>query len=223
MLKMTVNSAIRANVRAPMSGLLCVAAGTLAFFLVSCAAEDPGSTVTGGAAGVGGTAGTPGAGTAGTAGSAGAGGAGGSSGSAGTAGTAGTAAGGAPPTCGYAAIIQAQCAKAGCHNTTHMMSGLDLQAAGYEQRIVNAPVTYGDISCPDPAGGPLPVECVPTTCAQGTGQLLINTTTPSESWMLKKLLGTHGDCGDQMPLAPGKVTAEERACLESWIHYLAGG
>ena len=52
---------------------------------------------------------------------------------------------------------------------------------------MNAPVTYGDIACPDPAGGPLPVECIPPTCAQGTGQLLINTTTTVITfWMVKQ-------------------------------------
>lgn len=219
MLKMTVNSAIRANVRAPKSGFLCVVAGTLAVLVASCASDPADSTVTGGGAGMAGTAGTA-AGTAGTAGTAGAGGAGGSSG---TAGTAGTGTGGTPPTCGYAAIIQLQCAKAGCHNTAYHSADLDLQAPGYEQRIVNAPATFGDISCPDPNGGALPVECIPPECAPFAGKKLIDTTTPSESWMLKKLLGTHTGCGDKMPLLPGKVTAEEQACLESWIHYLAGG
>jgi hypothetical protein len=213
MLKVTANAAIRTIVRAPKGVLLYVSASTLALLGSSCAAEAPTSTVSGG---TGGTAGSAGA-SAGTAGA-----------SAGTAGTTGGAAGtagggsaGAPPTCGYAAIIQNSCAKTACHDTMYKQAELDFRTPGYEQRLVNMPATFTDITCPDPAGGPLPVACTPPSCAPGT--LLINTAAPAESWMLKKLNGTHNECGDTMPIAPGMVTPDEKACLESWIHYLAGG
>jgi hypothetical protein len=97
---------------------------------------------------------------------------------------------------------------------------MDLQAPGYEQRLINQPVKYTDITCPNPAGG-LPVPCVPSDCVQGA--LLINTANPAESFMLKKLLGTQLNCGKQMPIAPGSITEAERACLVEWVHYLAGG
>lgn len=220
MLKVTANAAIRAIVRAPKGVLLYVSASTLALLGSSCAAEAPTSTVSGGTGGTAGSAGAS-AGTAGaSAGTAGT--TGGTAGTTGgTAGTAGGGSAGAPPTCGYAAIIQNSCALTACHDTMYNRAELDFKTPGYEQRIVNAPATFTEITCPDPAGGVLPVPCMPASCPQGA--LLINTTTPSESWMLKKLQGVHGDCGDAMPLPPGKVTAEEKACLESWIHYLAGG
>lgn len=208
MLKVTAKAAIRAIVRAPKGVLLYVGASTLALLGSSCAAEAPTSTVSGGTGGTAGSAGAS-AGTAGTTG-----------GAAGTAGAGGGSAG-TPPACDFAGVIQKSCALTACHDTMYKQGELDFRTPGYEQRLVNMPATFTDITCPDPAGGLLPVPCVPASCPQGA--LLINTTAPAESWMLKKLLGTHGDCGDAMPLPPGEITAEGRACLESWIHYLAGG
>jgi hypothetical protein len=215
MLKVTAKAAIRAIVRAPKGVLLYVGASTLALLGSSCAAEAPTSTVSGG---TGGTAGSAGA-SAGTAGAS-AGAAGATGGAAGTAGAGGGGAG-TPPACDFAGIIQNSCAKTACHDTMYNQAGIDFRTPGYEQRLVNMPATFTDITCPDPAGGLLPVPCVPPSCPQGA--LLINTTAPAESWMLKKLLGTHADCGDAMPLPPGMATPDEKACLESWIHYLAGG
>jgi hypothetical protein len=215
MLKVTANAAIRTIARAPKGVLLYVGASTLALLGSSCAAEAPTSTVSGG---TGGTAGSAGA-SAGTAGAS-AGTAGTTGGAAGTAGAGGGSAG-TPPACDFAGVIQKSCALTACHDTMYKQGELDFRTPGYEQRLVNAPATFTDITCPDPAGGPLPVACTPPSCAPGT--LLINTAAPAESWMLKKLNGTHNECGDPMPLAPGMVTPDEKACLESWIHYLAGG
>jgi hypothetical protein len=214
MLKTPTNTPIPVILRAATGLLRGAALGTLAIVIAACSEEAPPSTTsTGGAAGTAGAgAGTAGA-SAGTAGASA--GTGGVSGAAGTGGLAG-----APPTCAYQQIITSQCARAGCHNTVFTASDMDLQAAGYEQRLINQPAKYTDITCPDPGGG-LPVPCVPADCTSGA--LLINTANPAESFMLKKLLGTQLGCGKQMPIAPGTVTEAERACLVEWVHYLAGG
>lgn len=170
------------------------------------------------------------AGSAGTAGMGGMGGTAGTAGSAGVAGTAGTTSGGGggitfvPPDCDYRGVLVASCAKTvGCHlagaSDPTPAAGLDLKTDGIEARVFGQRPTYGDISCDNPDGGPLPVLCVPTGCDQNAR--LIEPGNPAGSFLFKKLAGTHGDCGEAMPLLPGKLDAAGRACLEAWITAVA--
>jgi hypothetical protein len=50
----------------------------------------------------------------------------------------------------------------------------------------------------------------------GAGALLINSTTNAESVMLKRIKGTQGTCGTQMPLGV-PLNATDSKCLEDWI------
>jgi hypothetical protein len=56
--------------------------------------------------------------------------------------------------------------------------------------------------------------------------LLIDSASPEQSWVLKKLRGEQGGCGERMPIAPGNLTTngwgpERQACYEDWIYEMA--
>ncbi|MDX2050798.1 MAG: hypothetical protein SFV15_00285 [Polyangiaceae bacterium] len=50
--------------------------------------------------------------------------------------------------------------------------------------------------------------------------LLVNSTSPAESWILKKVNGTHGTCGTQMPDG-GLMDATAKKCIQDWIMNIA--
>jgi hypothetical protein len=66
---------------------------------------------------------------------------------------------------------------------------------------VDVPATYSEVDEDD-------------TCP--SGGKLIDRANPEESWLLRKITGTHGDCGSGMPAA-GSLTTGQQACLEGWI------
>lgn len=78
---------------------------------------------------------------------------------------------------------------------------MDLASPGVTERLVDVPATYAEVDSGD-------------TCP--SNGRLIDSADPEQSWLLRKITGTHGDCGSVMPAA-GSLTSDERACLESWI------
>ena len=123
--------------------------------------------------------------------------------------------GGMQPSCDVEAVLRTSCGRVGCHRPDFLVAGLDLYTPGVQARLIDVPATYADITCPNPDGGPLPVECVPVECVPGAK--LIDLENPDRSVLLKKLAGTQ-DCGDQMPLPPGMLSDSERTCLEEWLY-----
>jgi hypothetical protein len=126
-----------------------------------------------------------------------------------------------PPACDYRSVIQASCGSDGCHHTTPNIAaaaGLDLRAEGVEARLIGQLAPHAGLTCPNPDGG-LPVPCVPPGC--DPTDVFVKPGDPAGSYLLKKIAGTHGDCGRAMPILPGKLDAAGRACLEDWIEALA--
>jgi hypothetical protein len=98
-----------------------------------------------------------------------------------------------------------------CHDGTPgkaSFSKLDLVSAGYTKRLKDVPAVHGDL----PAGK--------TTC--GMGDKLIDTANPSASWLLKKIDGMQGTCGDAMPTT-GPLSADQKACLTTYVSCVTGG
>lgn len=89
-----------------------------------------------------------------------------------------------------------------------MFSKLDLVGANYTKRLKDVAAVHGDL----PAGK--------TTC--GTGDKLIDTANPSASWLLKKIDGMQGTCGDAMPTT-GPLSTDQKACLTTYVSCVAGG
>jgi hypothetical protein len=127
--------------------------------------------------------------------------------------------------------LSKSCARAGCHSFLDRHGDLDFSnLEGIAAQIVDRPATHGDIRCSAP-GMPFrecTLEELPTLCpGSATGSaLLVNTSNPEESWMLKKLRGQQGMCGDPMPLPPGNAAIngwneERRVCIERFVYYLA--
>jgi hypothetical protein len=143
---------------------------------------------------------------AGAGGSAGSGGSttGGSGSSAGSGGGASTGSGGEflGVGCDYVTVLKTNCARAGCHNARTAVAGLDLTptpAAGLVARLKDQPASHAQIDCGN--GDPY-FECVPASCPAPGSALLVDSANPDDSWILRKLTGTHNDCGSQMPMAP---------------------
>lgn len=111
-------------------------------------------------------------------------------------------------TCDPTDIFADRCSGSICHGAGDAGppgGGVELIAAGFESGLVDQPASYPNLS-----------DC-PTTA-----ELLIDSSDPSASLMLKKLTGTHS-CGDGMPV-PYPVTAlsdDEYACVELWVNDLA--
>lgn len=155
--------------------------------------------------------------------------AGGSAGSGGGSATAGT--GGSAPSgggllavgCDYVTVLNQSCSRSACHNDRSAVSGLDLTPTpleGLVGRLKDIPAGHREIDCSP--GGPF-VECVPATCPAPGSALLVDSANPDDSWILKKLTGTHDDCGLPMPVAPGDqhFDASGMACIEKLVRAIA--
>ncbi len=126
--------------------------------------------------------------------------------------------------CDYVTALGKSCAIVGCHIGRVLASDLDLTPdQGLRARLLNVQAKHGDIDCdtnPDTF-----TECVPTTCPSAK---LVNTAVPDASWILKKLAGTQGMCGDHMPLPPGDAGTTgwgptAQSCVETFSLALAAG
>lgn len=93
-----------------------------------------------------------------------------------------------------------------CHSGTVQLGKLDLASAGVIERLKDKPAAHDAV---DPAA----------VCP--TGDLLISTATPAESWLLKKVTMQHGTCGTAMP--PTAVLSEaEVTCVRDFVNCVAG-
>jgi hypothetical protein len=102
-----------------------------------------------------------------------------------------------------------------CHTakTTDMgglqSSGLDLESPNVTARLKDVTAKHLDIS-----------PGMPTMCP--TGDFLVDTANPHNSWLLRKIKGQQGTCGTQMPQPPTSLRGDEVACIESYVYCVAG-
>lgn len=92
-----------------------------------------------------------------------------------------------------------------CHGSAMPLGGLDLASPGYTARLKDKPSTHTD------AMGQCP-----------TGDLLINSAMPMESWLLKKVSSKQETCGEPMPLGAG-LTGADLDCATAYVNCVAGG
>ena len=116
-----------------------------------------------------------------------------------TGGTSSTGGTPAVPAC-VSAIVTGKCTV--CHFAGAPVSFASLDLSGdFVPRILDKNATFGGVT--DMSGCP-------------TGAKLIDSTTPENSWFLKKLNGGQGTCGTAMPQT-GPLTADEKTCVQNWI------
>jgi hypothetical protein len=95
-----------------------------------------------------------------------------------------------------------------CHGTAVKLAGdLDLESLGRIKRLKDVPAQHpglrvGQEECPQ-------------------GDKLIDSVNVNQSWMLKKIRGQQGNCGEQDPLGT-HLSETELACLTSYIECIAG-
>jgi hypothetical protein len=119
-----------------------------------------------------------------------------------------------------AVVIGTDCAKIGCHRGTVASAGLDLTFSTIAAKTKDVPAKYLDIQCNAPTD-PY-VECVPAACPPAGSELLVDSSNPDESWILKKLHDTTNGCGDAMPLeAPYPSGSDRSACVEAIVRAIA--
>lgn len=95
-----------------------------------------------------------------------------------------------------------------CHGKATHLGDLDLESPDYTSRLKNQPAKHTGFMGPT------------TDCPQG--DKLIDTTTPANSWLLKKIHNEQKTCGTVMPQA-GTMTADQKTCLETYVACVAGG
>ena len=111
---------------------------------------------------------------------------------------------GSPPDAGTAdagcnaltTIIAPTCATALCHSSGTQQGSLDLQSSGLPERLIGQQA----------AGGP---------------GFIINAQSPDQSVLYTKTLAPP-PYGARMPLLGNALSAEQLACLKSWIHQAVG-
>lgn len=113
--------------------------------------------------------------------------------------------------CDPTPIMVEACSGVVCHGSVGKapFSGTDLfnaptgQTLG--QSLINKPANYNLVADP-------------TSCPQATPELLINPGAPSESLILKKIIGTQA-CGVKMPnVTNGDLTQAEIDCFVNWVN-----
>ncbi|MCA9609545.1 MAG: hypothetical protein KC619_28295 [Myxococcales bacterium] len=99
-----------------------------------------------------------------------------------------------------ARVLVPRCGGSDCHGGARPKAGLDLEAPGLAARLVGAPSIH-----------------------EGCGdRTLVVPGVARASFLVDKVLGLEGTCGDPMPLE-GELTLEERRCLVAWIDGLPSG
>jgi hypothetical protein len=121
--------------------------------------------------------------------------------------TGGTATGGTPggATCESTCMTNVLKGCTSCHGEALKLGMLDLQTAGYTARLKDQPATHAEAmgTCP-------------------TGDKLIDSANPMNSWLLKKVSSQHGDCGDAMPLGAG-LAGDDLKCVQDYVSCVATG
>ena len=91
-------------------------------------------------------------------------------------------------------VFAPSCATSRCHDADIPSARLDLETPGVTERIAGR-------------------ASVHRRCAD---QVLLVPGDPAASFMMRKVLGTHGSCGDPMPNR-GEITPAQRRCIAAWI------
>jgi hypothetical protein len=94
-----------------------------------------------------------------------------------------------------------------CHAAAIKLGGLDLESPSRAARLKDAPAKHLDSARPD-------AQCP-------VGDKLIDSSNVENSWLLKKITGRQGTCGDAMPLGV-PLNEAERQCLTAWVRCVAG-
>jgi hypothetical protein len=134
----------------------------------------------------------------------------------GSASTGGSGTGGsAGPSCEVACVndifqTQATLCKI-CHGKLLKSSMLNLEDPGYTARLKDVPAVHGDLGTGMTAAADCP-----------KGDMLIDSATPANSWLLKKIHGEQGNCGTPMPAAT-PLNAAQKTCIETYVTCVAGG
>jgi hypothetical protein len=146
-----------------------------------------------------------------------------------TAGTSGLAGAGFTPTtppdvnCEIEAVLSDHCGP-GCHSPGVRRAGLDLSYdSGLVGRIKDVAATHREIACNAP--GQAFRECVPphepAACIPFTSSRLVDSDNVEASWILKKVNGTHGGCGMQMPAVATGYGGWAHDCLQAFVRAVA--
>ena len=93
-----------------------------------------------------------------------------------------------------------------CHGKSLMLGGLDLESPGVAARLKDVPAKH--------------IEIVPPSSQCPVGDKLIDSANVEQSWILKKLSGQQGTCGEAMPL-PGALSTSDLGCMTTWIRCIA--
>lgn len=94
-----------------------------------------------------------------------------------------------------------------CHGSAIKLAGtLDLESLRISERLKDAPAEH-------PA---LPIGSI---CP--TGDKLIDSANPQNSWLLAKIEGRQGACGTVMP-PTGSLSATDQACMATYVNCVAG-
>jgi hypothetical protein len=95
-----------------------------------------------------------------------------------------------------------------CHSTASHLGMLDLQSADYTSRLKDQAPKFDSVTdrsqCP-------------------TGAKLVDSSNPTQSWLLKKLTGQQGTCGGRMPSATMPVSPADQACVTAYVTCVGGG
>lgn len=94
-----------------------------------------------------------------------------------------------------------------CHSTAMPLGMLDLQTPGYSARLKDQSATHSGITTANP-------ECP-------SGDKLIDSANKDASWLLKKVSGGQGTCGDAMP--PGGLQGDQLKCAQDYVSCVATG
>ena len=94
-----------------------------------------------------------------------------------------------------------------CHGVAIKLAGtLDMETAGLDARLKDKPAEHPGL----PAG---------TACP--SGDKLIDSATPANSWLLKKVTNMQASCGTVMP-SSGVLSAADQACFTTYVNCVAG-
>ena len=95
-----------------------------------------------------------------------------------------------------------------CHGKTIKLAGsLDFESEGYTARLKDKPAEHLGV-----APG--------STCP--TGDFLIDSAAPANSWLLKKINDMTPNCGTVMP-STGALSAADKACVATYVSCVAPG
>ncbi|MDF3065940.1 MAG: hypothetical protein K0R38_1541 [Polyangiaceae bacterium] len=126
--------------------------------------------------------------------------------------TAGSATGGSATGGGNLAACETACMAdilvtcTACHSSAFKLGMLDL-SPGYTARLKDQPATHSEVVSP--------ADCP-------SGDKLINSAAPDESWLLKKVSAAQGTCGGPMP-APSGLAGAELQCMKDYVSCVAMG